>query len=108
MAIVSSVLFNILTSIDFNPFVASKIVKPIVLMLIFSVQINIALGIFNLIPILPLDGGRILQSFLPLNAAYKYSRTEKYGFFIILGLLITNVIDTVIFPIINFFIRLLI
>ncbi|UOD34381.1 site-2 protease family protein [Deferribacteraceae bacterium V6Fe1] len=108
LAVISAILLHVLNLIHFSPIVIAKIIKPIVMMLFFSVQINIALGIFNLIPILPLDGGRILQSFLPLNAAYRYSQSERYGFLIIIFLLITNVIDNVIFPIINFFIRLLI
>jgi len=108
LAVISAIFFHILTSIHFSPVILEKVIKPIAMMLVFSVQINVALGIFNLIPILPLDGGRILQSFLPLNAAYKYSQSERYGFLIIIFLLITNIIDNIIFPIINFFIRLLI
>lgn len=108
IALISAILFHILTSIHLSPLILEKVIKPISMMLVFSVQINVALGIFNLIPILPLDGGRILQSFLPLNAAYKYSQSERYGFLIIIFLLITNIIDNFIFPIINFFIRLLI
>jgi len=108
LAIFSAILFHVLTSVYFSPVILEKVIKPVAMMLVFSVQINIALGIFNLIPILPLDGGRILQSFLPLNAAYKYSQSERYGFLIIIFLLITNIIDKLIFPIINFVIRLLI
>ncbi|MGM0609235.1 MAG: site-2 protease family protein [Candidatus Muiribacteriota bacterium] len=47
-------------------------------------QINIILGLFNLVPILPLDGGRILYGFLPDHIGRKFSDIEPYGIFIIL------------------------
>lgn len=48
--------------------------------------VNISLGLFNLIPIPPLDGSKVLASFLPYNAYYKYMSIERYGFFIIMGM----------------------
>lgn len=108
LAIISAVVFHVLTMFEFNEFISTKVLKPVLMMLVFSVQINVALGIFNLVPILPLDGGRILQSFLPLNLAYKYSQTERYGFLIIIILLITNVIGKIVFPIIYTVVNLLI
>lgn len=52
-----------------------------------GVTLSLVIGIFNLLPILPLDGGRILLSILPLKYAVRYQETEKYGFFILLGVL---------------------
>lgn len=49
-----------------------------------GVMLSIVLGIFNLFPILPLDGGRILVSLLPKDLSYKYQETERYGFMILL------------------------
>ena len=51
-------------------------------------NLSLVLCAFNLLPILPLDGGRILSSILPKHLAIKYDETEKYGFFILIGLLI--------------------
>jgi Zn-dependent protease len=59
----------------------------------FSVAIagigwNVAIAIFNLFPILPLDGGRIVTSLLPNRMAYSYSRLEPYGLPILIGLIL--------------------
>jgi len=107
MAIFSSLLYHVIINIPASPEISKTVLTPLAYMAFFSIQINIALGIFNLIPIPPLDGGRILQAFLPLNAAYKFSRIEQYGFIIIILLLLTNVVDKVIFPIIRVFVILL-
>ncbi len=60
------------------------IVKFLVNMIVF----NFSLMAFNLIPILPMDGGRILTGLLPMRLAILFSKTEKYGFFILITLLI--------------------
>jgi Zn-dependent protease len=54
----------------------------------FGVFINLILAIFNLIPIPPLDGSRIITGLLPPQAAYNYSKLEPYGIFIVLIVLI--------------------
>lgn len=54
--------------------------------LILSIRINIMLGIFNLLPILPMDGGRMVNSVLPAKFSFYYSKTEQYWFFILIPL----------------------
>ena len=56
-------------------------------------SVNIALFVFNLVPLPPLDGGRILIGLLPLRAAYTVSRLEPYGFFIVIALVYLRVLD---------------
>ncbi|MDD5745934.1 MAG: site-2 protease family protein [Candidatus Omnitrophica bacterium] len=60
------------------------------------VKINIILGAFNLIPIPPLDGSKILMSFLPAKAQESFSRIEPYGFFVLIFLLFTGLLNPVI------------
>ncbi|MFH1768197.1 MAG: site-2 protease family protein [Candidatus Omnitrophota bacterium] len=66
--------------------------------LIVTARINIILGAFNLIPIPPLDGSRVLMEFLPYEAKYRLHMLEPYGFFIIIILLYTGILS----PIIDF------
>ncbi|MCX5853695.1 MAG: site-2 protease family protein [Deltaproteobacteria bacterium] len=67
--------------------------------LYYLAQINIILAAFNLIPIPPLDGSKILMGFLPERLQYSLSRLEPYGFFIIIGLLYFGALN----PFIDFF-----
>lgn len=63
------------------------ILLPLAAMALYSVLINVLLMVFNLIPIPPLDGGRVLTSVLPLRAAYGLARLEPYGMFVLIGLI---------------------
>jgi len=63
-----------------------------------GIQVNIMFALLNLLPILPLDGGRIVAGLLPPRASYTYSRTEPYGIFILLILVATPVLGKVLGP----------
>ena len=100
VAAVSAMSFRILAS----GFLGSwgLIIRPLMMMLMVSVRINIILAVFNAIPIPPLDGSRVLVNLLPAEKSMVFSKLEPYGFLIILLLFFTGMINFI-WPIIRFF-----
>ena len=89
--ILIAIIAVILSQLSFvNSHPASLVILPLI------IRVNIILGAFNLIPIPPLDGSKILMSFLPYQAQERMSRLEPYGFFILVILLFTGVLTPVI------------
>ena len=64
-----------------------------------GIDVNLVLMALNLLPIPPLDGGRIALSLLPGPLAYRYSRLEPYGFMVVILLLVTGVLNYLMLPI---------
>ena len=58
-----------------------------------GVFVNVLMFVFNLLPIPPLDGGRILTGLLPTRLAYQFAKIEPYGFFIVIGLIVTKMLN---------------
>lgn len=79
--------------------------EPLVYMSAGGVIFNLVLMALNLLPIPPLDGGRILVSILPGPLAWQVSRLEPYGFFILLGLILSGVLGAVLSLILGPFIE---
>jgi Zn-dependent protease len=77
---------------------SSKLFLPLAIMLSWGVVISIYLGVFNLLPIHPLDGSHILEGLLPPEQARAYSRISQYGWIILLALLFTGLLWTVTVP----------
>ena len=66
---------------------------------VYAIMINLLLALFNLMPIPPLDGSKILARFLPTQAANKYMRFERYGMLLVIILILTGVFSKIIVPV---------
>ncbi len=83
LAIVAAVLFHILNTMPIPQLVFE--------LLSYAVRINLILGVFNLLPIPPLDGSKVLLTLLPYNLAKAYEGLNQYGFLLLLVLLFTGI-----------------
>lgn len=80
---------------------------PLALMTWYGVLINLILGVFNLFPVPPLDGSKILAGFLPEKGAVALYRMERYGFILIILLLMSGVLQHVLLPLVSAGMRIL-
>ena len=95
--IVSSNTSSVLASIML---IMSTFVYPIILY-------NIILGVFNLIPVEPLDGFKIVNGILPPKLSVQWIQLAPYGFYILILLVVTGAISAIIYPVVNLFVDLL-
>jgi Zn-dependent protease len=94
MALMWLILVIVLTAMQVNEVFFMKMAEA-------GVWVNLVIFAFNLFPIPPLDGGRILTSLLPHKFAYKFAQIEPYGFFIVLGLVFLKVLHYWMVPVIT-------
>jgi len=108
LAFFSGLLLRSFHAGNFN-FMPVNILQPVYIMIKLSLQINLALAIFNLLPVPPLDGSKILYGLLPYRYEYIYEYLERYGPFILMGLIMFGMITRIsilgafIYPFVNFF-----
>jgi Zn-dependent protease len=80
---------------------AGRFSEPLELMSQAGIMVNLIFMFLNLLPILPLDGGRIVASLLPTRAAWRYSKLEPFGLPLLVLLLVTNVLSVVLGPLVG-------
>ncbi|MDQ7000593.1 MAG: site-2 protease family protein [Mariprofundus sp.] len=97
LALISTLLLAVTVNM---PGSMEWVAQPLALMCQASIIINVVLCIFNLLPLPPLDGGRVAVGLLPGPMAYQLSRLEPFGFLIIILLLVSGVLQSVIGPLI--------
>lgn len=85
LAALSALLFHLLGF--FAEMIPQFILVPVINMVYYSVFVNLILGLFNLIPLPPLDGSNILAYFLPPRVAYKYMSLSRYGFILLIAVI---------------------
>ena len=104
MNIVLAFLFTIIycAILKFAPMIVlNQIGNIIIIMIQYTIMINVGLGIFNLIPLPPLDGSKVLKPFLPYNAKTWFENNERIFYMIFVILWIFGIAGTIVSPIIN-------
>jgi Zn-dependent protease len=78
-----------------------SLMLPMALMAKAGIMINVVLMVLNLLPLPPLDGGRIAVSLLPHPYSWQFAKLERYGFIILIVLLFTGILGKILWPFVN-------
>jgi len=98
--VLMAILWSLLLLLVDSSLTPEALALPLAAMAVAGIFINLILMALNLLPILPLDGGRVLAGVLPAALARLYARIEPFGFFIIVGLLVAGLLGKVLTPVI--------
>ena len=99
IAVIAFAIFKVLLVTSLGSFIPADFQKPVVLFLDRLLSMNISLAVFNLLPFPPLDGSKVLETFLPASMQPALETLEQYGFLILIVLMYMGVFGAIISPI---------
>jgi Zn-dependent protease len=109
LAVASFLIWKVVVTplASFSPeALTDTVLRPLTMIMQSSIIVNVILAVFNMIPIPPLDGGRVLTGLLPYKQAASFGRIEPFGFIIVLILIYSGIANYIIMPFIVFFLKL--
>src|SRR5882672_10085471 len=99
IAICAFIIFKVLIRTSLGGYIPVSLVEPVFLFLQYLLTMNVSLAVFNLLPFPPLDGSKILETFLPASAQPALAMLEQYGFIILMLLIYVGFFSAIIRPI---------
>jgi Zn-dependent protease len=96
IALCAAVIFHLIPAGD--PASGMDVTRPVTMILAGLIDINLLLALFNLIPVLPLDGGNIVLTVLPPRLAFRYAASRSYGMLILYALMLTGALGYLLSP----------
>ena len=108
LALISGLMLRFFFTMNISP-QPNSVMEIFIIMVVWSLRINLALAIFNILPIAPLDGSKILFGILPDRFAKHVYLLERYGPFILMGLILfgifakVSILGQMIWPFVGFF-----
>jgi len=101
IAIIGFTIFKVLFTTSLGLHIPDSLLEPVILFLRLMVIMNVSLAVFNLLPFPPLDGSKVLETFLPESMQPVLAVLEQYGYLILMVLMYVGVLSAIIGPVIQ-------